>query len=386
MMSVTDLNIQLASAIKQHMPPGFSVKALHEPCLRGNESRYVQECIDTNWVSSLGKFVDRFEEKLAEYTGARYAIATVNGTAALHIAYQLAGVRADDEVLLPSVTFIATANAVRYCDAIPHFVDTGVNHPNVCPQKLKDYLNDIAEIKSGVCYNKKTGRVIRALCVVHILGHPADLDEIKNICEHYHLTMIEDASEALGSFYKGTHVGHAGLMGTLSFNGNKIVTTGGGGALLTNDPDIASRAKHLTTTGKVPRHREMVYDCVAYNYRLPNINAAMGCAQLETLPNFLAKKRELLRCYQAAVVEIDHVELLVEPDNTHSNYWLHALVLDRDDRDDVLAALHQEGIDAWPIWQLIHTLPMYQHCPQMNLNNSEQWMSRLIRLPSGVSF
>jgi perosamine synthetase len=361
--------------------------ALHEPSFTGNEWSYVKECLDTGWVSSVGKYVTQFEQDLADYTGARHAIATVNGTAALHICYLLAGIQAGDEVLMPTLTFVATVNALSYCGAVPHFIDTEASSLGVDCAQLDKYLQENTVKQHGITINRHTNRPIRALCVMHTLGHPVDLDAVEILCQRYNLILIEDAAEALGSFYKGVHVGHRGIAGALSFNGNKIITTGGGGAVLTNDSALAKKAKHLTTTAKLPHAWEFEHDQIAYNYRLPNINAALGCAQLETLPIRLQAKRKLLQQYQHAFANITGVKLLTEPQFAHSNYWLNALILAENStaltiRDELLTALNENGIMTRPLWNLQHTLPMYSQCPRMPLPIAESLINRLIQIPS----
>ncbi|EKD71478.1 MAG: hypothetical protein ACD_46C00181G0043 [uncultured bacterium] len=361
--------------------------ALHEPYFDGNEWEYVKECLDTGWVSSVGKFVDRFEQDLANFTGAKYAVATVNGTAALHICYLLAGVKTGNEVLIPTLSFVATANALSYCGAIPHFIEAEDKFLGIDVNLLDQYLNDITEIKNNVCINKLTGRHIQALCVMHTLGHPVDLDRIVELCKKYHLTLIEDAAEALGSYYKGIHVGHRGLVGALSFNGNKIITTGGGGAILTNDANIAKQAKHMTTTAKLPHPWLFEHDKVGYNYRLPNINAALGCAQLEQLPKFLNTKRLLAKKYKNIFLNLQGLRFIQEPDYAKSNYWLNALLLDssfEDSRDSLLELLNKSNVMSRPIWNLLHTLPMYKDSPRMTLSVAEALHKRLIKIPSSV--
>lgn len=359
--------------------------ALHEPSFGGNEWEYVKECLDTGWVSSVGKFVDQFEQDLARFTGAKYAIATVNGTAALHISYLLAGVSAGDEVLVPTLTFVGTVNPVMYCGAIPHFIDAEPVSLGLDVALLDAYLSEITKLQDGACINRITNRRIRALCVMHTLGHPVDLYPLLALCEKYHLVLIEDAAEALGSYYQGEHVGHKGLLGALSFNGNKIITTGGGGAILTNHEELAKRAKHLTTTAKRAHPWLFEHDEVGYNYRLPNINAALGCAQLERLPAFLHAKRQLAQHYQQAFASMQGIQLVKEPSFAKSNYWLNALLLDeayQSSRDLVLALFNQHGMMVRPLWNLQHTLPMYQHCPRMPLLVAETLVKRLIKLPS----
>jgi perosamine synthetase len=360
--------------------------SLHEPSFNANEWRYVKECLDTGWVSSVGKYVDRFEYDLANYTGAKHAIATVNGTAALHICYLLAGIQRGDEVLVPTLTFVATANALAYCGAVPHFLDADFAL-GLDADKIDQYLHENTELSARTTYNTHTKKPIRALCVMHTLGHPVDLDALEKLCEKYHLVLLEDAAEALGSYYKGTHVGHRGLLGALSFNGNKIITTGGGGAILTNDAVLAKKAKHLTTTAKLPHAWEFRHDQIAYNYRLPNINAALGCAQLETLTKRLSDKRLLMQNYRHYFAGIEGISLIQEPEYAKSNYWLNALLLvdsldNLNARDALLQALNQNGIMSRPLWNLQHTLPMYRDCPRMPLPIAENIITRLIQIPS----
>ncbi|MGA1823488.1 MAG: LegC family aminotransferase [bacterium] len=361
--------------------------SLHEPCFAGNEWNYVKECLDTGWVSSVGRFVDRFEAMLAEYTGSKRAVAVVNGTAALHIALKLIGVGRNDEVLLPALTFVATANAVSYCGAVPHFVDSEEKTLGMTADTLADYLTKNAEIRGDVCFNLKTGRRIRAALPMHTFGHPVDLDAISALCKRFHLEMVEDAAESLGSFYKGEHTGTWGRVSVLSFNGNKIITTGGGGALITNDESLADLAKHLTTTAKTPHRWAFYHDTIGYNYRLPNINAALGCAQLEQLPDFLKKKRSLSEKYQQAFDGIEGVRFFTEPDFARSNYWLNVLLLDENragERDAVLEIANSNGLKARPAWTLLHKLPMYKNCPRMDVSVAESLESRLINIPSSA--
>lgn len=362
--------------------------ALYEPAFFGNELKYVTECIETGWVSSVGQYVDLIEDKLCQFTGAKYAIAVVNGTAALHLAYMMAGVELGDEVLMPALTFIATANAASYCGATPHFVDSNEKDLGVCPVKLEKHLSEIAEIQDGYCVNKRTGQVIRALCVTHIFGLPAQLEPLKKICDRYHIKLIEDAAEALGSYYAGDHVGHYGCCGILSFNGNKIMTTGGGGALLTDDAEIAKRAKHLSTTAKIPAESwEYRYDAIGYNYRMPNINAALGCAQLENLPIVLAKKRKLAERYLEHVSSFDGIEFIEETEGNISNYWLNAVKCnfeDVDERNDCLKILNSQGYGCRPVWELLIDQIMFVVEPVMNIDNAERLVKNVINLPSGV--
>jgi perosamine synthetase len=361
--------------------------ALHEPEFAGREWEYVKECIDTGWVSSVGSYVDRIERDLAKFTGCKHAIATSNGTSALHTCLLLAGVDAGDEVLVPALTFIATANAVSYIRAVPHFVESEDVSLGVDPVKLEAYLREIAIIENGVCTNRCTGATIKALVVMHVFGHPCDLDALVPLAERWRLVLIEDAAESLGSTYRGRHTGNFGRLSALSFNGNKVVTTGGGGAVLTNDTQLARRAKHLTTTARLPDRWNFLHDEVGYNYRMPNINAALGCAQLEQLPDMLHRKRQLAERYRDAFATVDGVRFLAEPPGTSSNYWLNAIVLDEKlaaCRDDVLAALNEAGFGSRPVWTLMHKLPMYGNCPRMDLGVAEQMEARLINLPSSA--
>ncbi|MEI7818214.1 MAG: LegC family aminotransferase, partial [Desulfuromonadales bacterium] len=347
----------LLNALQSVLPPEHSFLPLHEPRLNGNEWTYVKECLDTGWVSSVGKFVDRFEEELAAYTGVKRAVAVVNGTAALHVCLLLAGVKAGDEILMPALTFIATANAISYCGAIPHFIDSEESTLGVDPFKLNRYLEEIAELRAGGCFNRLTGHRIKAIVPMHTFGHPVDLDPLVNICRRFDITLIEDAAESLGSFYKGRHTGQWGLLSALSFNGNKTITTGGGGAILTNDEDLGLLAKHITTTAKTPHRWKFNHDMIGYNYRMPNINAALGCAQLEQLPDFLTAKRDLAERYRKAFTEIPGISFFSEPANSQSNYWLNALLLDEGHagrRDAFLEATNNAGIMTRPVWSLMN--------------------------------
>jgi perosamine synthetase len=360
---------------------------LHEPRFAGNEWIYLKECLDSTYVSSVGPFVDRFEADLAAYTGARYAVAVVNGTAALHVALRLAGVRSGDEVLIPALTFVATANAVSYCGAVPHFVDSEQRTLGMDPRALREYLRIITELRDGQCVNRATGRVIRSLVPMHAFGHPVDIDGVLAVARDFHLALVEDAAESLGSTVRGRHTGTFGVMGTLSFNGNKTITTGGGGAIISNDPELAKRAKHLTTTAKVNHRWEFQHDEIGYNYRLPNINAALGCAQLEQLPDLLQAKRRLFERYAAAFARTPQVRLVAEPEESRSNYWLQTLLLDDSaakQRDSILAATNDAGIMTRPAWMLMHRLAPYRSAPRMALSCAESLEGRLINLPSSA--
>lgn len=376
---------QVVSVLRAVVGPGPAV--LHEPSFTGNEWLYLKECLDSTFVSSVGKFVDRFETDLAVYTGAKHAVAVVNGTAALHIALKLAGVGANDEVLIPALTFVATANAVSYCGATPHFVDSEARTFGVDSAKLREWLTDQTEQHAGQCINRATGRVIRALVPMHTFGHPVDLEGLLAVAHDFNITLLEDAAESLGSYYHGRHTGTFGLMGTLSFNGNKTITTGGGGAILTDNAELARHAKHLTTTAKLPHAWEYRHDEIGYNYRLPNLNAALGCAQLEQLPAMLAAKRELFKRYQTAFAPVPGVKLMAEPEQCQSNYWLQTLVFDAsqaDQRDLVLKATNDAGFMTRPVWTLMSRLRQYGESPRAPLPVAESLERRAINIPSSA--
>lgn len=379
------LSDQVADAIRSVVGPELAV--LHAPRFEGNEWVYLKECLDSTFVSSVGKFVDRFEADLAHYTGAKRAVAVVNGTAALQIALQLAGVKADDEVLVPTLSFIATANAVLYCGAVPHFIESEERTLGVDPIALHDYLVDATETRGETCINRATGRVIRAIVPMHTFGHPVDIDGIASVAHDFHLAVIEDAAESLGSLYHGRQTGTFGLLGTLSFNGNKTITTGGGGAILTNDEALGRRAKHLTTTAKVPHRWSFVHDEMGYNYRMPNINAALGCAQLEQLVSMIDAKRNLFLRYDAAFRDLRGVRVFHEPAGCRSNYWLQTLILEphrESERDEILATTNDAGMITRPAWTLMHRLPMFSACPAMELPVAESLERRIVNIPSSA--
>lgn len=383
MDTTSNLPQDIVDAIKSVV--GDGPLALHEPRFRGNEWIYLKECLDSTFVSSVGKFVERFEDDLAAFTGAKRAVAVVNGTAALHVSLLLAGVEAGDEVLLPALTFIATANAVAYCQATPHFVDSEDRSLGMDADALRDYLSSTTELRGGHCINRGTGRIIRAMVPMHTFGHPVDIEALLAVAHDFHLQLIEDAAESLGSTVGGQHTGTFGLMGTLSFNGNKTITTGGGGAILTNDLELGKRAKHLTTTAKLPHRWNFVHDEVGYNYRLPNLNAALGCAQLEQLPGFLRDKHRLFDRYQLAFANVQGVRLVAEPAGCSSNYWLQTLLLDEsyaNQRDAVLTATNDAGLMTRPIWALMNRLPMYANAPKAALPVAESLERRVINIPS----
>lgn len=381
-MSLTE---SILSILREQLPAQRPI-GLHEPSFGEREKFLTLDCLDSGWVSSVGQYVDRFEQDLADYTGIPHAIATVNGTAALHTCLMLAGVVAGDEVLLPALTFVGSANPVVYQGAVPHFVDCEPETLGVDPRRLTDYLKDIAELRDDTCYNRHTGRPIRALIVVHVLGHPARMEELADIAQRYRLILIEDTAESLGSWRGDCHTGSWGHLAALSFNGNKIITCGGGGAVLTSDPGLALRAKHLTTTAKLSHPWVFEHDAVGYNYRLPNLNAALGCAQLEQLPERLTQKRSLANQYAEAFSDIDHVQLQAEPNNCSSNHWLNLLLLpSAEERDRLLTVAHTEKILLRPFWTPLHQQPMFTDAPRMPLPQTEVLFARGVCLPSSAA-
>ena len=357
---------------------------LHEPKFIGNEKKYLTECIDSTFVSSVGKFVDEFEEKIASYTGAKYAVATSNGTSALHISLILANVEQDDEVLTQPLTFVATCNAISYCGAKPLFIDVDKETMGLSPIALKEFLDNNTTVKNQQCINNKSGKVIKVCVPMHTFGHPCKIDEIKDICDQYHIDLIEDAAESLGSFYKNKHTGTFGKMGVMSFNGNKIITAGGGGCIITDDEDLAKKAKHLTTTAKVPHKWEYAHDMVGYNYRMPNLNAALLVAQLENLDNFIDKKRKLADMYGEFFKGID-CRFVKEPAESSSNYWLNAIIFNnKRQRDIFLNESNTQGVMTRPIWTLMNELPMFKDAQCGDLTNSEWLEDRVVNIPSSV--
>jgi len=384
---VKSLDQVLLQGLKKVLGTAKDLIPLHEPEFTGTESALVQDCLDSTFVSSVGKYVDQFEAMLADYTGARHAVAVVNGTAALHIALKLAGVQPEDEVLMPALSFVATANAVAHCGAVPHFVDSSLDTMGMDPIALSEYLITSTEPTSHGLRNRHTGRRITAIVPMHAYGHPVDMLSLMEVASRYELPVVEDAAESLGSTYQGQHTGTFGKLGTLSFNGNKIITTGGGGAILTNDAELACHAKHLTTTAKRPHRWEFFHDEVAWNYRLPNLNAALGCAQMERLPYFLARKRELANRYQTAFSSLTGIRFMVEPEQSRSNYWLNTVRLEGSNmniRDKVLAAANDAGYQCRPTWTLQHKLPMFADCPRSPLPMAERLEASLINLPSSA--
>lgn len=357
---------------------------LHRPVFEGNEKRYLVDCIDSNFVSSVGAKVTEFEQQVATFTGARFAVATVNGTAALHVALQLAGVERGDEVLSQALTFIATCNALSYAGAHPVFVDVDRDTLGMSPEAVRRWLQANVELRGGQSYNRSTGRRISACVPMHTFGFPLRIAELVAICEEYGIPLVEDAAESLGSYVDGRHTGTFGKLATLSFNGNKTITTGGGGMIVTDDEALARRAKHLTTTAKIPHPYEFVHDEVGYNYRMPNLNAALGCAQMERLPEILAIKADVARRYAEFFAGTDI--RFVEPiEGGVANRWLNAIVLDSEaQRDEFLRATNGQGVMTRPIWRLMPRLEMYRECQHDGLENSYWLESRVVNLPSSV--
>ncbi|EGN08397.1 LegC family aminotransferase [Bacteroides fragilis] len=358
---------------------------LHAPLFIGNEKKYLAECIDTTFVSSVGKFVDRFEELVACYTGSKRAVVCVSGTNALHMGMLLVGVERDDEVLTQALTFIATCNAISYIGAHPVFLDVDRDTLGLSPLAVKRWLSTHAEVRDGQCYNKKTGRRIKACVPMHTFGHPMKIDELSAVCNEYHIELVEDAAESIGSFYKGRHTGTFGRVGVISFNGNKTITTGGGGMLLFQDEELGRLAKHLTTQAKVPHRWAFVHDHIGYNYRMPNINAALGCAQMENLDRYVSNKRETAERYREFFSRIPDVEFVVEPANSRSNYWLNAVLLkDRRAQQSFLEYTNDHGVMTRPVWELMNRLEMFRGCETDGLENTVWLEERIVNIPSSV--
>ncbi|OHD97512.1 MAG: aminotransferase DegT [Sulfurimonas sp. RIFCSPHIGHO2_12_FULL_36_9] len=357
---------------------------LHEPRFIGNEKKYLNDCIDSTFVSSVGKYVDTFEEEFAKTVGSKYAIATVNGTAAIHISLLLAGVKRDDEVITQPLTFIATCNAISYIGAKPIFVDVDLDTMGLSPDFLQSFLETNCEIVNSTCRNKTSGKTIKACVPMHTFGHPCRIVEIKNICDKWNITLVEDAAESLGSYYKNKHTGTFGKLGAFSFNGNKIITSGGGGVIVTDDEALARKAKHITTTAKIPHPYEYVHDEIGYNYRLPNINAALLVAQLEQLDKFLEDKRDLTKQYEDFFYNLD-ITFIKEPENSKSNYWLQAVMLqDKKQRDEFLDFTNKNGVMTRPIWRLMNELEMFKDCQSAELKNAKYLEERVVNIPSSA--
>ncbi len=362
---------------------GFII--LHDPRFIGNERKYLMDAMDSNFVSSVGEYVGKFEQAVAEYTGSNYAVAAVNGTAALHICLLLSGVKADEEVITQPVSFIATCNAITYTGARPVFVDVDRDTMGMSPEKLESFLKENGRKGAdGCCYNAKTGRRFAAVVPMHTFGHPCRIEDIADICLKYNIPLVEDAAESIGSYYRGRHTGLLGKMAALSFNGNKVITTGGGGMILTQDEQLAKLAKHITTTAKVPHRWEYNHDYTAYNYRLTNLAAALGLGQIEQCDFFIEQKRELSDKYRVFFADKD-VEFFVEPKECRSNYWLNAVILnDRKERDEFLTYTNDHGVMTRPIWVLNNKLDMYKGCQCGDLGNAQYLEDRVVNIPSSV--
>ena len=358
---------------------------LHEPRFIGNEKKYLNECIDSTFVSSIGKFVDEFEEMVARFSGAKYAVATSNGTSALHIGLKLVGVDGSCEVITQPLTFIATVNAISYCNAKPIFVDVDRETLGLSPSKLKEFLEEFTILnENGECINKSTNKIIKACIPMHTFGHPCKIDEIVEICDSYNIAVVEDAAESLGSYHKGKHTGSFGKVGVFSFNGNKIITAGGGGMLVTDDEQLAKKAKHITTTSKVPHPYEYIHDEIGYNYRLTNLAAALGVAQMENIQLFIDKQRYLAKKYEVFFKDTN-IEFIKEPKDSKSNYWLNTVILkDRQTRDEFLKYTNDNGIMARPIWRLMNKLDMFKDAQTDDLGNSKWLEDRVVNISSSV--
>ena len=358
---------------------------LHEPRFVGNEKKYLNDCIDSTFVSSVGKYVDLFEKNFAQKVGSKYAIATVNGTAALHISLILADVTKNDEVITQPLTFIATCNAISYIGAKPIFVDVDLDTMGLSPTSLQKFLITNCEIINRQCINKQTNKIIKACIPMHTFGHSCRIDEIKKICDDWNISLVEDAAESLGTYYKNKHTGTFGKLAAFSFNGNKIITSGGGGVIVTDDEVLAKRAKHLTTTAKVPHPYEYVHDEIAYNYRMPNLNAALLVAQLEQLDMFIENKRNLALKYEELFKDYENIDFIIEPKHSKSNYWLQAVLLkDLNQRDIFLDFTNKNGIMTRPIWKLMNELDLFKDCLCSNLDNAKYLEQRVINITSSV--
>ncbi|WP_038876918.1 LegC family aminotransferase [Vibrio jasicida] len=355
---------------------------LHAPTFDGNEKAYVMETIESTFVSSVGKFVDDFEKKIEAYTGTAKAVATVNGTAALHAALYMADVQRGDLVITQALTFVATCNALYHMGAEPVFLDVSPVSLGLCPKAVDTFLEENAEVTDAGCIHKKTGRRIKAVVPMHTFGHPVELDELVVVCLKWNITLVEDAAESLGSFYKGKHTGTIGDFGAVSFNGNKIITTGGGGMVLCKTQELGARTKHVTTTAKVPHPYEFFHDEPGFNYRMPNLNAALGCAQMEVIEQYLKQKRLLAEGYKDFFKGSD-TKFVTEPEYAQSNYWLNAIICtDKESREEILSVTNDSGVMTRPIWQLMHRLPMFENSIRGDLTYSEFIEAHLVNLPS----
>lgn len=379
------MNFESFTVFVKELYPGQDFVPLHAPVFRGNEKKYLSECIDSTFVSYVGRFVGEFEAATAAYTGSKYAIATANGTLALHTALILAGVKANDEIICPALTFVATANAISYCNAIPLFCDSERDAMGLDVEKLETYLEKHTQINDqGECIHRITNRRISVCVPMHTFGHPVKMDKLMEVCNRFHILVVEDAAESLGSFYKGKHTGTFGKLGILSYNGNKTITTGGGGMILTDDEALAKRAKHITTTAKVPHPWEFVHDETGYNYRLTNVGAAIGLAQMEKLDEYLNSKRDLAERY-AAFFKNSDIHFVTEQPETKVNYWLNCVILkNREEREAFLKFTNGNGVMTRPIWTLMNKLNMFKHAPATNLDNAQWLEDRVVNIPSSV--
>jgi len=375
---------ELISLVRSYYDIPEAFIPLHEPRFVGNDRKYVMDAIDSTFVSSVGKYVDRFEEMVRDYTGAKYAIATTNGTSALHMSLILAGVKKDELVITQALSFIATCNAINYLHAEPVFVDIDLNTLGLSCDALEEFLKNECEIKGADCYHKKSGKRIGAVVPMHTFGHPVEIDRMVEICARYNVPLVEDAAESIGSKYKNQHTGTFGLLGAFSYNGNKTITCGGGGVIITNDEKLAKLGKHLTTQAKVPHQWDFVHDQIGYNYRLPNLNAALACAQMEMLDEFIAKKRELAATYIDFFANTD-LQFIKEHKDAYANYWLNCiLVKDREERDEFLKFTNDHKMMTRPAWALMNKLEMFKDCYQDHLSNSNYIEDRLINISSSV--
>ena len=360
-------------------------KKLHEPIFEGNEKKYLIKCIDSGYVSYKGEFVNKFERKISNYTNSKFAIATMNGTSSLHLLLKIFKIDSKHEVILPSISFVAAANSIIYCNAMPNFVDSEINTLGIDPVKLRNYLLRNTKIKNKPCINKKTGKIIKVVIAVHVLGIPCQIIKLKKVCKEFNLILIEDAAGAIGSFYKKKHLGLFGDAGIISFNGNKTITCGGGGVILTNNKKIATSAKHLSTTAKVKNTWEYIHDEVGYNYRMTNVNAAIGYAQLMNISNILKSKRKNYLAYKNKLGNEKLFTVFDEPEQSKSNYWLVTLLLKKPNaklRNEIINHLHKNGYEARPIWKPIHKLSMFKKSPKDNLSMTEKIYNSVINLPS----
>jgi len=374
---------KIVTYIKSLYPEEIPV-LLHCPKFFGNEKKYLTECIDTKYVSYIGKFVACMEDKVREITGAKYAVALTNGTSALHMVLLAIGVRAGDEVVTQSLSFAATSAAIAHAQGTPVFIDVEQSTLGMSPKSLCEFLDKSAEVIDQKCYNITTGKQIKAVMPMHTFGHPVKIEAIKEICDKYSLFLIEDAAESLGSFYRGKHTGTFGRAGVFSFNGNKLVTTGGGGMVITDDEVIVNRIRHISTTAKCPHRWEFYHDEVGYNLRMPSLNAAVGFAQLECFDQILENKRETAHLYREFFNNMG-IQFVIEPDNAKSNYWLNAIMFDdRKQRDEFLEYSNNNDVQTRPAWTLLHTLPPYLHCQHTEMPNAEYIADRLVNIPSGV--